>query len=242
MKKRQNQKSEQKLKKNPKRPEKALQVEPNLALFLTGKKFKKSHIHTNKRRTLSDIHNFFYTCQYIANSDIDQIWKNKTFHHQTIVDFLRPLTYYNSDNTDLEELNKLNLSTEIIKLGLGYLESRFHTSDLISKQITEFKTLLETLKTLAFNDAIEQRALNFYKMRHKMSDPPELHQQERSYVVMCKICWAHRSGQELKSTITKISHHKLCLYDKNNLQKCIEIIPPKNICNLEEINKQLKTK
>ena len=51
---------------------------------------------------------------------------------------------------------------------------------------------------------------------------------ETRYIALCRICWGYYEEEDLKKAISKIRHYKKCPYDKDDLERCIEVISPKN--------------
>lgn len=220
----------------PKRPKKPLVVEPNFSLYLTGKDYKPSQLHVNKKRTISNVSDFFETIQYLYKSKLlDQEWKDQAFPESMILEFQKLFSQYDVELTDIEEHNKEIINFNAIRQGLSYLKQKYSEVALISKQVNEFEALIDMMEVVAQRKLEESKATTFYKMRGKTNLPPELHQYENQYVVMCKICWEHRVTDDktnLKQTISKIRHKKHCLYDKKQLARCIEIVLPKNASNI----------
>jgi len=216
--------------KNPKRPKRPLLVEPNFASFLTDKEYKKDQLYTNKKRTVKFIHDEFETFKYLLQSEkLDQEYKNLMFPSTIIDSLFQSFQYYDIGNTEYEEQNKLNIANDGIKRGLSYLQIRYGETTLIYQQIEDFKKLMSTLRYVSETKAEDQRAVEFYKMRHRMLLPPTIRQHERHYTVMCRICWGYYSGEKKDKTISQIHHRKKCPYDKNDLERCIEVFPPKVI-------------
>ncbi len=212
-----------------KRPKMALKVEPNFASFLTQKPYNKSQIHVNKDRTVKKIKEYFYTFNYLYESDLlDQTYKDKLFPRRMVNDFIQLFTSWDYEHSEIEEQVKLQISINTIWNGLSYLEGRYKEVALIKNQVFEFKELLNTIEELTRTKVEDRKAIGFYKMRSFRTLPPDLKRNERMYVVMCRICWNHYADQDKKKAISHIRHSKNCLYDKSQISRCIEVIPPKN--------------
>ena len=213
-----------------KRPKMALKVEPNFSLFLTQKPYNKKQLHVNKQRTIKKVKEYFYTFQYLYQSELlEQAYKDKLFPEKMIRDFLRNFTSYDYNHTDLEEQVKQQISTNALRDSLSYIESRFKNIQLVQKQLIEFKELLNMIEELSITKVEERNAIEFYKIRSLRTLPPDLQAQESLYVVMCRICWNHYSGLDKIQAIKHIRHLKNCLYDESEMLRCIEVIPPKNL-------------
>ena len=211
-----------------KRPKMALQVEPNFALYLTGKDYIKKQLHVNKKRAKEKIEKYFYTFKYLnENEFLDQTEKNKLFPSGMIDSFFQSFQFYDINNTEEEEQTKLHIAVDGIERGISYLENRYTETSLIHKQVEEFKDILRMLTHITETKSEDRKAIEFYKTRTLRTLPPDLQGHERLYVVMCKICWNHYSDQDKKQAISHIRHSKHCLYDKSQISRCIEIIPPK---------------
>jgi len=209
----------------------ALKTPSNLTLFLLGKKdeYKPKQLHVNKSRLIEEIKKWFYTYDFLYQSEyLTQEEKNKLFPRNLVIRFIENFTRYKYDNTIAEEQEKLKISLDVIRDSLSYLETRYKHMDLIRKQSIEFRELINTIEELERRKVEERNALEFYKLRNLRTLPPDLHQHEYQYVVMCKICWNHYQAETEKQTITHIPHTKGCLYDKNQIKRCFEIFPPKN--------------
>ena len=69
-----------------------------------------------------------------------------------------------------------------------------------------------------------------------MKLPPTIMPQKNVIIAMCRICWDYYSApinRRKKVTVKKeaikgIRHRKYCLYDKKQIDRCVEIVyPPK---------------
>ena len=219
--------SQNKPSKNPKRPKRPLLVEANFASYLTGKEYKKDQLITNKKRTIKNVSDDIETFKYLLQSErLDQAYKNILFPSGMIDSLFQSFQFYDINNTEYEEQNKLMVAIDWIERGLSYLQNRYHEAILINQQIDDFKNLMTTLRMVSATKAEDQKAIEFYKMRHRMTLPPNLTPDETNYVALCRVCWAYSVQNEKKKAISKIPHRKQCLYDKKQLERCIEIIPP----------------
>ena len=212
-----------------KRPKMALNVVPNFASFLTKKPYNKSQIHVNKDRTVKKIKEYFYTFNYLYESDLlDQAYKDKLFPRRMVSDFISLFSSWDYEHSEIEEQVKLQISIKMIWNGLSYLEHRYKEVALIKNQAFEFKELLNTIEELTRTKVEDRKAIEFYRMRSFRTLPPDLKGDKQLYVVMCKICWNHYTHQDKKQAINHIHHSKNCLYDKSQISRCIEVISPKN--------------
>ena len=214
-----------------KKPKMALKTLPNLTLFLLGKKdlYKTEQLHVNKSRLLDDIKKWFYTYDFLYQSEyLTQEEKNKLFPANLVTGFIQNFTDHNYQNTIAEEKIKLKISLDAIRNSLSYLESRYKNMKLIKKQSIEFSELLNTIEELERVKVDERDAIEFYKFRSLRTLPPDIKPDETHYKAMCKICWNHYQAETEKQAISHIPHTKGCLYDKNQIKRCFEIFPPKN--------------
>ena len=219
-----NRKSEQK------RPKMALKVEPNFASYLTGKDYNKKHLHVNKKRAKENIEKYFYTFKYLNESKLlDQTEKNKLFPSNVIDSFFQSFQFYDISNTEEEEQNKLHIAVDGIERGLSYLQNRYTETSLVLKQVNEFKDFFRMLTQITEGKARDRKAIEFYKMRHRMMLPPFINQHEVHYVAMCRICWGHNSHAEKNKAISGIRHGIKCPYDKSQKERCFEVLHPENI-------------
>ncbi len=217
-----------KAKKQPKRPKRPLMIEPNFASYLTGKEFRKDQLYVNKKRTIKYIQDDFKTVAYLNESKLlDQEYKNELFSSSMIDSFLNTFQFYDSDNTEDEEQNKLHIAIDGIQRGIHYFQNRYPESSLAYKQAEQIQEFLGMLSQVTQRKSEDRKAIEFYKTRHSMLLPPTISQSERLYVVMCRICWGHYSDKEKDKAISKVRHGKRCPYDKNQKKRCFEIIPPK---------------
>ena len=214
-----------------KKPKMALKTLPNLTLFLLGKKdqYKTEQLHVNKSRLLDDIKKWFYTYDFLYQSEyLTQEEKNKLFPANLVTGFIDNFTSYDYRNTISEEQVKLKISLDAIRNSLSYLQSRYKSLDLIKKQSLEFRELINTIEGLERLNIAERNAMEFYKLRSLRTLPPDIKPDKIQYKVMCKICWNHYQAETEIQAISHIPHTKGCLYDKNQIKRCFEIIPPKN--------------
>jgi len=229
MNKRQNRKSEQ-MKPLSKRPKIPLVLDPNFNNYLLGKESNEEQLHVNKTRTLERIIANFQTYKYLAESKLlDQEYKNKLFSSSMIDSFFQSFQFYDRQNTEDEEQNKLNIAIDVIERGIHYIENRYAEASLAHHQMQQLRQFLQMLSQVTEREAQEKKAIEFYKLRHSMTLPPTIHQHETRYVVMCRICWGHEENEDRDKAISRIRHYKRCPYDRMQLDRCIEVIPPKNL-------------
>jgi len=113
-------------KKEQKRPKMALEVAPNFASFLTQKPYNKSQLHVNKDRTVKKIKEYFYTFEYLYESNLlEQAYKDKLFPRRMVNDFIQLFTSWNYEHSEIDEQVKLQISLNAIRDGLTYLERRY---------------------------------------------------------------------------------------------------------------------
>jgi len=212
-----------------KRPERPLQVEPNLASYLTGRDYNKKTLHVNKKRAIKKVHDYFYTFEWILDSELlSQKYKNEMFNANVLSSFGDKFQFYDPHNTEAEEQNKLQIAVNDIDRGIHYFQNRYDETTLVYKQLQEVQESLQMLRQVTARKAEDEKGIEFYKIRHTMLLPPTIKQRETTYTVMCRICWSHNEDQDRKIAIKKISHSRRCPYDRNDLERCIEVIPPKN--------------
>ena len=221
-------KSEQ-IKKQPKRLKTPLMVEPNFSKYLTEKDYDESQLHVNKQRTLERTLANFETYKYLAeNKLLDQEYKNQLFSSSMIDSFFQSFQFYDRENTEDEEQNKLNIAIDGIERGIHYFQNRYPESSLAYKQAEQIREFLTMLSQVTSRKADERKAIEFYKTRHKMTLPPKFLEPETRYIALCRICWGYYEEEDVKKAISKIRHYKKCPYDKDDLDRCIEVFSPKN--------------
>ena len=221
-------KSEQ-IKKQPKRLKTPLMVEPNFSKYLTEKDYDESQLHVNKQRTLERTLANFETYKYLAeNKLLDQEYKNQLFSSSMIDSFFQSFQFYDKENTEDEEQNKLNIAIDGIERGIHYFQDRYPEFSLAYKQAEQISEFLTMLSQATSRKADERKAIEFYKTRHTMTLPPKFLEPETRYIALCRICWGYYEEEDLKKAISKIRHYKKCPYDKDDLERCIEVISPKN--------------
>ena len=215
-----------KAKKRPKRP---LQFEPNFASYLAGREFNPRTLHVNKKRAIQKVHDCFYSFEWVLDSELlSQKYKNEMFPSGLLDGLGNKFQFYDRENTEAEEQNKLVIAIDGIERGIHYFLNRYNETSLAYKQAEQIQEFLRMLSQVTAKKAIDEKAIEFYKTRHTMLLPPFIKQQETSYIVMCRICWAHQEDKDKDTAIKKISHSKRCPYDRDDLERCIEVIPPKN--------------
>ena len=228
MNRRKNPKSEQ-IKKQPKRPKTPLVLEPNFSKYLTEKPYDKSQLHINKQRTLKRTLSNFETYKYLAESKLlDLEYKNQLFSSSMIDSFSQSFQFYDRENTEGEEQNKLNIAIDGITRGIHYFQNRYPESSLAYKQAEQIQEFLQMLSQVTARKAEDEKAIEFYKIRHTMLLPPKFLKSETRYMALCRICWGYYEDEDVKKVISKIRHYKRCPYDRNDLERCIEVFPPKN--------------
>ena len=216
-----------KAKKRPKRP---LQFEPNFASYLAGREFNPRTLHVNKKRAIQKVHDYFYTFEWVLDSELlSQKYKNEMFPSGLLDGLGNKFQFYDRENTEFEEQNKLHIAIDGIQRGIHYFQNRYNETSLAYKQAEQIQEFLGMLSQVTERKAVDEKAIEFYKIRHTMLLPPFLRQEEMLYTVMCRICWAHNNDKDKDTAIKKISHSRRCPYDRNDLGRCIEVIPPKNL-------------
>ena len=84
-----------KAKKRPKRP---LQVEPNFASYLAGRDYNEKTLHINKKRAIGKIHDYFYTFEWILDSELlTQKYKNEMFPSSLLDSFGNKFQFYDRE-------------------------------------------------------------------------------------------------------------------------------------------------
>ena len=143
--------------------------------------------------------------------------------------FFQSFQFYDRTNTEDEEQNKQHVAIHGIERGINYLENRYKEFVFVHNQMEQLRLFLQMFSQISVTKVDERKAIEFYKLRHSMTLPPTIHQHETRYVVMCRICWGHEENEDRDKAISRIRHSKKCPYDKNDLERCIEVIPPKNL-------------
>ena len=217
-------------KKLPKRPKRPLLLGSNLVSYLTGNPFNQETLHTDRNRAIRYVQSDFETFKYILRQDLfTQAEKNKFFPAHMVREFLYNFGLYDIENTEVEEQNKLDIAVASIEVALGYLENRYNELALASKEINNFREFLQMLQQITQRTAQDQRGLEFYKLRHRRLLPPSITPYEREFIAMCRICWEAHQNMDRDKAMKQIRHKKRCPYDRNDLERCIEVFPPKNL-------------
>ena len=230
MAKRKKQQTEQiRFKKLPKRPKRPLLIGSNLASYLTGKPYNKDTLHTDRNRAIRYVHNDFETFKYILRQDLfTQEQKNEFFPAELVREFLFNFGLYDIQNTEAEEQNKLDIAVESINVALGYLENRYDEMVLANKEINRFRDFLQLLQMVTRRQAQDQRGLEFYKLRGRRLIPPSITPSESFFIAMCRICWEFNEDMNRDNAMKHIRHKTHCPYREGELERVIEVFPPKN--------------
>jgi len=209
-------------------------LSPEAYFYVTSQTGKYNPKHTPELRSrMKDLFEgiFVHTFEPVLQSnELTQDFKNQLFHHERVQDFLMDLIAFNRENTTEEEQNKLYIVRDMLQLSLAYLQQRYKEVTFVKDKINELKQLIEGLTQLADQQAEEEQAIKFYKLRGSMKLPPDIRQLPNIVTAMCRICWEYYSApiNERKISIVKneslkgIRHRKHCLYDKNQMDRCIE--------------------
>ena len=199
--------------------------------YITSQKGKLSETFNKSQdlaRIKKKIEQAFETFNLIlSSSELTQEQIDEMFPDGKIHDLMMDLIKFNSEDTLAESRIKLLMAQTCLNHGLSYFQQRYSELSFYSDKIEEFKSLINTIHTLADQEAQEEEALKFYKSRGKMKLPPTIEQHETLHIAMCRICWSHYSAESDINAIKGIRHAKHCNYNKNELKRCIEIIPPK---------------
>ena len=213
-------------------------LSPEAYFYVTSQKGKYNQNHTpelrKRMKTLFEgilLHTFEPVLQ---SNELTQEFKNELFYHERVKDFLTDLVAFDPENTTPEEQNKLFIIQDMLRLSLAYLQQRFKEVSFVEDKINELKTLIDGLTELANKHSSEEQALKFYKLRASMKLPPTIKPQMNTIIAMCRICWDYYSAPinrrkfdiVKKQALKGIRHRKHCLNDKNQVERCIEIIYP----------------
>ena len=230
MAKRKKQQTEQiRFKKLPKRPKRPLLIGSNLASYLTGKPHNHETLPSDRNRAIRYIHRDFLTFEYILRQGLfTQEQKNEFFPARMIREFLFNFGLYDIQNTEVEEQNKLDIAVYSIEVALGYLQNRYDELTLAHKEIENFREFLQLLQMVTKRTSLEQRGLEFYKLRSRRLIPPSITPAESSFIAMCRICWEYNENMERDKAMKQIRHKKHCPYHEGKLERVIEVFPPTN--------------
>ena len=206
-------------------------LSPNQYFYITSQKDNLSNNFNKSQdvdRIKEKVEQAFETFNLIlSSSEFTQNQIDEMFPDGKLHDILMDLIKYDTDDSLAESRNKLLMAQTCLNRGLAYFQQRYSKVSFYSNKINEFKSLIDTLHILAEQEAEEEEGLKFYKARGKMKLPPTIEQHETLHIAMCRICWSHYSAESDTNSIKGIRHTKHCPYDKNNLKRCIELIPPK---------------
>ena len=215
-----------KAKKRPKRP---LQFEPNFASYLADREYNPRTLHVNKKRAIKKVQDYFYTFEWVLDSDLlTQQYKNEMFNSSLLDSFGNKFQFYDRENTEAEEQNKLHIAIDGITRGIHYFQNRYPESSLAYKQAEQIHEFLQMLSQVTARKAEDEKAIEFYKTRHTMLLPPKFLRPEKRYIALCRVCWGYSEYEDVKKAVSTVHHYKKCPYDKNDLERCIEVISPKN--------------
>lgn len=215
-------------------------LSPEAYFYVTSQTGKYNPKHTpelrRRMKTLFEgilVHTFEPVLQ---SNELSQDFKNELFDHERVKDFLMDLLVFDQENSTQEEQNKLFIIQDALNLSLTYLQQRFKEVSFVEDKINELKKLIDGLTELANKQSGEEQALKFYKVRASMKLPPTIMPQKNVIIAMCRICWGYdpapinRRKKDVvkKEAIKGIRHRKYCLYDKKQIDRCVEIVyPPK---------------
>lgn len=208
-------------------------LSPNQYFYITSQNnrlspsFNKSQDVARIKKEVEKAFNTFtliFESSVFSPSEINQMFPDGKIH-----DLLMDLLKYVPDLTQAESYNKLQIAQTCLRHGLSYFQRRYKEVSFFHEKIKELENLIAALNNIAQADANEEDGLKFYKTRGKMKLPPSVEPHETLTIAMCRICWEHYSADSKDEATKKIRHRKHCPYDKNDLNRCIEIFPPKTI-------------
>lgn len=206
-------------------------LSPNQYFHVTSQKDKLSPSFNKSQdvaRIKKQVENAFNTFSLIfESSEFSPEEINEMFSDARFRDLLMDLLKYVPELTQAESYNKLRIAQTCLHYGLSYFQQQYKETTFFHEKINEFENLIDALNRIAQQDAEEEESLKFYKTRGKMKLPPTIAPHETLTITMCRICWEHYSAHSKDEAIKKIRHKKHCPYDKNDLDRCIEIFPPK---------------
>ena len=189
-----------------------------------GSSFNKSQ---DLDRIKEKIAQAFGTFELILKStELSQEQKDEMISHGQFHGMLMDLINHDSLATVAESKNQLAMAKSCLERGLEYFERRYSKINFYHDKIEEFKKLIDALHMVSDQEAKEEEALTFYKVRGKMQLPPKLEPHQTDHIAMCIICWNHHASKGKDNAIKGIRHKKHCPYDKNDLDRCITDIPP----------------
>jgi len=179
-----------------------------------------------RRRIRGKVKLTFVDFHDIINSKVlPQSYKDKVFDFDIISSFLGPLVYYSAENANVEEAKKQEIANQLISIGVAYFRQRYPSTFIIS-EVNEAMRLLTEVVELSKQKAADERALDFYKMRSRMTIPPLLKPDPIAWHALCVICWQYSRGDSKKEAVSLLRHAKRCSFDKN-IERCVKFVPPK---------------
>ena len=206
-------------------------LSPNQYFYVTSQKDKLSPSFNKSQdvaRIKKEVEKAFNTFTLIfESSQFSPEEINEMFSYARFRDLLIDLLKFVPELTQAESYNKLQIAQTCLQYGLSYFQQQYKETSFFYDKINEFEKLIVALNIIAQQDAEEEESLKFYKTRGKMKLPPTIEPHETLTVAMCRICWEHYSGNSKSEAVKKIRHKKHCPYDKNDLDRCIEVILPK---------------
>lgn len=204
----------------------------------------KGNISEYRRRIARKVKLAFDDFDKILDSNVlPQSYKDKVFDVNTISSFLGHFTYYDKGNTTTaEEMIKQEIATRLISMGVGYFRQRYPATFVVS-HIGDALNLLYEIASLSSQQAADERALEFYKMRGSMTLPPLLQPHATDWYALCMVCWKYSSGKTLEKAASSLRHAKLCPFDRKHPEQCLKFITPASGYQpIEEKKKAKKTK
>ena len=202
-------------------------------LYYTSQKDEITNVSEQRDRITEKVEQCFDTFKIILNSDkIGQEFKDNLFPSKEVGMFIDMLTRYNSGNTTSQESNKQVTITKLLDLGFTYLQRRYKKTPLISKQVKDFRQLLDTIVELTQAEIKQTEDMAFYKTRMN-PHIPYLPPRGNTWQALCIACLSYTTqGESEKDSIKKVRHTKNCLFhkqrktDKTIYEQYFRIIPP----------------
>jgi len=201
--------------------------------YYTSQTNKITNLSEQKDRIETSIEKSFNAFKIILDSNkVDQEFKDKLFPSKKVWNFIELLTRYNSDNTTIQESNKQETITKLLDNSLTYLQRRYKKTQLISKEIKNFRQLLDTIVELTQAEIKQTEDMAFYKTRMH-PHVPYLPPRGNTWQALCIACLSYTTqGESEKDSIKKVRHTKNCLFhkqrktDKTIYEQYFRIIPP----------------
>ena len=201
-------------------------------LYYTSRKAKITNLSQQKSRISKTVEQCFDTFKIILNSEkINQEFKDNLFPSKKVWNFIELLTRYNSDNTTIQESNKQETITKLLDLGFTYLQRRYKKTLFISKQVKDFRQLLDTIVELTQAEIKQTEDMTFYTTRmysHVPYLPPR-----NTWQALCIFCLSYTNlGETREDSIKKVRHKKNCSFhkqrktDKTIYEQYFKTIPP----------------